>query len=164
MKSSIGDKKGFKRRTTAAIQNAYTGKGEIPEEVYTSKSGILAEIDGIDIDDIDGEIYDADFKIIKFKAKKSGSGARVDIKYELSLTYSGTPHYVDLNGVNIVSPWETVTDDKKRINRQEGSMNLYMKEEGGSWKVVYVTYNMSYPENEELAGEISDTQEVSADE
>lgn len=165
LKSSVGDPTGFKRRTTAAIQNAYTGKAELPENFYASKASILSEIDYTDLDDTEGTLYDAEFKVLDLKAKKSGSGARVNIKYELDLTYSGMPYYADLSGVNILSPWGTVNYDKKRVSKQEGSMDLYMKEESGSWKVVYVAYNFTYMEGEELAGDIpsDDIGEVSAD-
>lgn len=165
LKSSLGDAKGLKRRTTAAIQNAYTGKCEIPEYVYASKSTILAEIDSIDTNTFEGTLYDAEFKVLDLKAKKSGSGARVDVSYELDFTFSGMPTYVDISGVNIISPWGTAPNDKKRKIGQEGTMNLYMKKDGGSWKVAYVNYNYTYSENEEFVGDTAsdDIGEVIAD-
>lgn len=166
LNASLGDKKGFKQRATSAIQNAYTGKGEIPEEVYATKGAILSEIDDLDIDLVEGTLYDADFKVLDFKAKKSGSGARVDVSYELDLTVSGMPAYVCLSGADIASPWNFTDPDKKIKMKREGSINLYMKKDGGSWKVAYVFYDMTYSESEEFASNTSanDAQEVSADE
>lgn len=149
LKANLGDAKGYQRRVTSAVQDAYTGMGDIAKEVYCNKSTLLQMLDTSDDFGSDGEISDISIDIENSDIHSMGSGASVNVGYTLTMTYTGSPTYIDLSGRHYVDGNE---DGAERRLKREGTFSCYMKKKNGSWKVVYIDDAMEYNDTEELVG------------
>lgn len=159
LQANVGDAKGFKRRATSAVQNSYTGMGDISKEVFENRSSLLSAIDNLDNTASEGRIYEIGMDIDNIDVHKVGSGAKVTVQYTVNMVITGSPQYLSLGGFL----WtEGADDDQKRRLTHECVMELYMKQANGGWKVVYVDRNMQYSERMELVND-DDTEEVNGD-